>query len=250
MKKSKLINKILIGVLWIIIWQAAAMIIDQRLILVSPTDVIVRLVRLIPNKVFITSICVSALRIVTGFSLGMTVGTLLAVLAARFNSIREFLAPFMSAVKAVPVASFTILALFLIPSRDLSILVTFLIALPIVYSNILTGIDNTDRGLLEMASLFGISPIRKTLSIYFSQVLPYFKSASSVASGLSWKSGVAAELIVIAKSTIGERLYEAKVGFEMADLFAWTFIVILLSFLNEFLYSKLIDGIWHIIQKI
>lgn len=249
-KNNLLFRKILIGVIWIVIWQLAAMIINERLILVSPFDVILTLIKLIPGDKFISSVLVSSARITGGFILGLLFGTLLASLAGRSRLLREFLAPFMSTVKAIPVASFTILALFLIPSKNLSILVTFLIAVPVVYSNILSGIDATDKNMLEMSRLFGLGYLKRTVYIYFSQVLPYFKAASATACGLSWKSGVAAELIVIAKGTLGERLYDAKVGFEMAELFAWTVVVIILSHLTELVFGKLTDGLWKLIQRI
>ncbi len=250
MKKIKAIKTISIAIIWIVIWQALSMIIDEHLILVSPIDVILRLWVLLRDGSFYKSVLVSTLRILAGFILGMSIGTTLAVVSARFEIIRDFLAPFMAAVKAVPVASFTILALFMISSKNLSVLVVFLIALPVVYSNVLTGINACDKRLLEAAKLFGVTPFKKTVYIYFSQVLPYFKSALSVASGLSWKSGVAAELIVIAASSIGERLYEAKVSLEMVDLFAWTLVVILMSHLTEFAFRKLCDLVWRLIQKI
>ena len=250
MKIKGFIKKIWAGVLWLLIWQAAAMLIDKKLILVSPVDVVKRLFELLPESAFWSSIFTTGVRIIFGYLLGVTVGTLLAVLAAKIGLLRDFLSPFMLTVKAVPVASFTILALFFLSSENLAILVTFLIALPIVYSNILTGIDSMDKRLVDMAKLFRIAPHKKAIYIYFSQILPYFKTASSVAAGLSWKSGVAAELIVITTASIGEMLYQAKVELDSASLFAWTFVVILLSRLTEFVFAKLIDGAWHAVEKI
>lgn len=250
MKKRRFISLSVTCVFWIAVWQVLAMIIGQKLILVSPLKVAFRISELITDITFYKSIITSSMRIITGFILGLTVGLLLAVICAKSEKMHTLLTPFISTVKAVPVASFTILALFFLPSRELSTLVTFLIALPVVYSNLLTGILAADKELAEMATLFRISPIKKIVYISFSQLLPYFKSASSTAAGLSWKSGVAAELIVIASGSIGEKLYDSKIGFEMVDLFAWTAVVIILSFLTEFIFNKLIDGIWYIIQKI
>ena len=47
--------------------------------------------------------------------------------------------------------------------------------------------------------------------------------------GLAWKAGVAAEVIGISGGTIGEALYMAKVHFDMAELFAWTAVIVVLS---------------------
>ncbi len=38
--------------------------------------------------------------------------------------------------------------------------------------------------------------------------------------GMSWKAGVAAELIGMATDTVGERIYQAKLLIETADLLA------------------------------
>lgn len=60
----------------------------------------------------------------------------------------------MAVVKATPVASFIILCLVWIPSRGLSVFISFLMVLPIIYTNVLEGIHHTDRQLLEMAEIF------------------------------------------------------------------------------------------------
>ncbi len=250
MKIKGFVKKIWAGVLWLVIWQAAAMLINKRLILVSPVEVVKRLFELLPDGAFWSSIFETGGRIILGYLLGLAVGAVLAVLAAKVGLLRDFFSPFMLTVKAVPVASFTILALFFLSSENLAILVTFLIALPIVYSNILTGIDSMDKRLVDMANLFRIAPHKKAVYIYFSQILPYFKTAASVSAGLSWKSGVAAELIVITTASIGEMLYQAKVELDSASLFAWTFVVILLSRLTELVFVKLIDGAWHTVEKL
>ena len=61
-------------------------------------------------------------------------------------------------------------------------------------------------------------------------VLPYLTASCRIGVGLAWKSGIAAEVIGLADGSIGERLYQAKVFLETADLFAWTAVIIALSF--------------------
>ena len=50
---------------------------------------------------------------------------------------------------------------------------------------------------------------------------------------MSWKSGVAAEVIGIPDFSIGERLYLSKINLDTAGVFAWTAVVILLSVVFE-----------------
>lgn len=236
-------------VFWLALWQAGAMLLDQELLLVSPVKAAARFLELIPSAEFIRSVLFSAARILGGFALGLSAGTLLAVLAGKVRFVKTLLSPLVTAVKAVPVASITVLALIWVSSRNLSVLVSFLIALPIVYSNMLTGIESLDPKLREMAELFRIPAGSRFTGVYLSQLLPYFRSAAGLAMGLSWKSGTAAEVIGIPSGSIGEKLYEAKVYLETADLFAWTFAVILLSWGSEKLFGLLISGAVKLVSR-
>lgn len=228
-------------VFWLLAWQTLSFCIGQEILLVSPVTVVFRLLELFMEKSFWHSIFFSFVRIVTGFLLAMFAGILFAGLASRFVIIRELLSPAIFTMKATPVASFIILALIWIPSRNLSVFISFLMVMPILYTNVLKGIQNTDPKLLEMAQVFALSPIRRLRYIYVSQVLPYFSSACSVSLGLCWKSGIAAEVIGIPKGSIGENLYQAKIYLNTPDLFAWTLVIILISLLFERIFLFFID---------
>lgn len=226
---------------WFILWQVGAMLLDQQILLVSPVQAAVRLFELLPTEDFRRSVLFSSGRILSGFAIGLVGGTALAILAGKLRFVKTLLSPLVSAVKAVPVASITVLALIWVSSKNLSILVSVMIALPIVYSNMLEGIESLDPKLNEMAQLFEVPAWRRFTGVYLSQLLPYFRSAAKLAIGLSWKSGAAAEIIGIPSGSIGEKLYEAKIYLETADLFAWTAAVVLLSWLSEKIFMLLVN---------
>ena len=102
-----------------------------------------------------------------------------------------------------------------------------------MYLNVLEGLRGTDPKLLELARVYRIPLGRRIRGIYMPQVLPYFRSAASLALGLCWKAGAAAEVIGLPEGTIGERLYTAKVYYQTPDLFAWTAVIAGLSVLFE-----------------
>lgn len=226
---------------WLILWQVGATLLDQQILLVSPVQAAVRLFELLPTEYFRRSVLFSSGRILSGFAIGLVGGTALAILAGKLRFVKTLLSPLVSAVKAVPVASITVLALIWVSSKNLSILVSVMIALPIVYSNMLEGIESLDPKLNEMAQLFEVPAWRRFTGVYLSQLLPYFRSAAKLAIGLSWKSGAAAEIIGIPSGSIGEKLYEAKIYLETADLFAWTAAVVLLSWLSEKAFMLLVN---------
>lgn len=211
--------------------------------MVSPVSVLLRLLTFLPDVTFWGSIAFSACRILGGFALASFVGIFAAVCAAKYIGFRELMAPLVSVIKTTPVASFVILALFWLSSRSLSVFISFLMVFPIVYTNLLQGILQTDRQLLEMGQVFGLSMRKKIRYIYFPQIFSYLRSAFMMGLGLCWKAGTAAEVIGIPDGSIGERLQEAKIYLQMPDLFAWTVTIIVVSLLIEKLILYLLDAI-------
>ena len=214
---------------WLVVWQEAAVAVGSRIILVGPAEVAARLAELAGTQEFWGAVGVSLARIAAGFLLAVVAGVALAAAAGRWRAVRTLLAPLVGAVKAAPVASFVILVLIWVPSRRLSVIISFLMAMPIVYTNVLEGIDQTDPALLEMADVFGVRGLRRAATVYASEVAPYLRAGVSLAVGLSWKSGIAAEVIGLPDPSIGINLYEAKVYLDTPDLFAWTLAIVLLS---------------------
>ena len=211
------------------LWQLAAMLLDQRLLLASPVKVLGRLATIWLEKGFWQTVSFSFVRIVCGFLLAFVTGILLAVLAGRFPIVEIFLWPFVLTVKSVPVASFIIILLIWLSSAELSIIISFLMVFPILYSNVLQGIKSTDGKLTEMAQLYKMPWSRRLFYIYLPQVKPFLYSACSVALGMSWKAGIAAEVIGIPAGSIGDALYQSKIYYNTSDLFAWTVIIVLIS---------------------
>ena len=250
MKKSTVQNSIRpwAVLFWLLVWQGASMALSDayphgHLLLASPLSALVRLGELACTAAFWRAVGNSALHIFGGFLLSCVLAVLLAALSARFRAARELLSPLVAAVKAVPVVSFIILALVWLDGRDLSLFISALMVFPPVYLNVLAGIDSADRQLLEMAAVFRVPFRRQLRGIWLPQVLPYFRAACSLALGLCWKAGAAAEVIGLPGGTIGERLYTAKVYFQTPDLFAWTAVIVAVSVVFEKLFLALIDAL-------
>ncbi|MGI6776896.1 MAG: ABC transporter permease [Acetivibrionales bacterium] len=224
------------------VWQVFAMILGNSLLVAAPLDVAGRLFNLCISMEFWRIVGFSFVRIVYGFILALAAGIVFAILASRFRIVETMLFPYMLAVKSTPVASFIVLCLIWLSSKSLSVFIAFLIVLPIVYTNALHGIRDTDQKLLEMADLFRVRWWRKLYYIYIPQLKPYLLSACSVSIGMSWKAGIAAEVIGIPEGSIGEKLYEAKVYFSSVDLFAWTVAIIVLSILSEKLFIYILKS--------
>ena len=218
------------------------MALNLHLLLVTPLEVVGRLFTLVGESDFWRTLLFSFSRIVLGFLLAFLLGCLLGVLSGKWPWLETLLWPYVITIKTVPVASFIIISLIFFSARQLSTFISFLMVFPVIYSNVLEGIRSTDRELMEMAQVFRIGWWRRLGYIYLPHLKPFLFSACSVALGMSWKSGVAAEVIGVAAGSIGEKLYESKIYFLTEDLLAWTVVIVLVSVLFEKLFLRLMQA--------
>lgn len=225
---------------WLGVWQLAALLLDQKtgghgtLLLPAPRLVGERLCGLAVQAEFWRTAAVSLGRIFCGFAAGAAAGTAAAVLTSACRPAHWVLAPAVKVVRAVPVASFIVLVLLWSPTTGLvPAIVSALMVLPVVWANVCKGIAQTDPQLLEAARAYRFGRARTVRLVYLPSVQPYFASGCATALGLAWKAGVAAEVLCQPALAIGTQLYRSKITLETADLFAWTGVVIVLSFLLE-----------------
>lgn len=235
---------------WLLVWQAAAALLRQPLLLSSPLRVLQRLFALLGQSATYRALGYSLSRIALGFLTGFALGALLAVLAARWRPVEYLIRPLMLTVKSVPVASFIILALVFLTSRKLNSFISFLMVLPIVYGNLLEGLKSKSRPLDEMARMYRVPRLRRLVYIELPQLKPYLLSAVSLALGMSWKSGIAAEVIGIPMGSVGERLYQAKVYLDTSELYAWTLAILLISMLFEKGLVALLKGAYARLERL
>ncbi|MDI9520153.1 MAG: ABC transporter permease subunit [Bacillota bacterium] len=218
---------------WLLAWQLTAMAVGHEFLLASPLQVFISFVRLLTLPSSYLAFLNSTLRVLVGFFTALCLALLLAAGASRSRLIHELVSPLVALARSVPVTSFVILAIILVSTRWLSALIAFVIAFPVIYSNVLEGLFAQDKALLEVAAVFRVTPFRKLIYITLPQLYSYLLSGAVTALGLSWKSGIAAEVIGIPRGSIGEKLYSAKVNYNTADLLAWTAFIVLLSLLTN-----------------
>ncbi len=173
--KKRLVWERLFAVLFALaLWQIGSMALGQRLLLPSPVRVAERFCVLITEPGAWRTAAYSFFRIEAGFFLGLFTGCTLAALSAVFHLAEVLLWPFLTVIKAVPVASFIILALVWLNASGLSVFISFLMVLPVFYFNILEGIGNTDEKLLQAAEIFRMGRLKKLRYLYLQQIKPFF----------------------------------------------------------------------------
>lgn len=222
-----------VAAFWLAVWVLAAALAAQPLILPGPGAVVVALLRLVCDAGTWAILAGSGARILGGLALAAVCGGLLAGISVRSRAFARLAAPALSFVKATPVACVVVLLLMWLGSARVSIAAVFLMALPGVYFSLVEGLSEVDKPLEQMLRLHGVRGWRLFCAHTWREVLPFVLSCARAVIGMSWKAGVAAELIGMAVDTVGERIYQAKLLIETADLLAWTVLVVAASWACE-----------------
>lgn len=237
---NKILKKTAILIFWLLVWQVLSLIISHSLIIPSPLNTLKALIYLAQTREFYLSVLYSLMRIILGFTLGVVVGFLCGLLSAKSLTFKEITAPAVQLIKAVPVASFIILAFFWFKSSNLPIFIAFLMVLPIIWSTTETALRGIDTKYIEMGQVFRLSKVQIFFKIKLPLIFPAFISSALTSLGFAWKSGIAAEVITKPLYSLGSMLEQSKTHLEIAEVFALTAVVAILSLLLEITLKKLL----------
>ena len=222
-----------VAAFWLAAWMLVAALVAQPLILPGPGAVVAALLRLVCDTGTWAILAGSGARILGGLALAAVCGGVLAGVSSRSRAFARLVAPALSFVKATPVACVVVLLLIWLGSARVSIAAVFLMALPGVYFSLAEGLAQVNKPLEQMFRMHGVRGWRLFCAHTWREVLPFVLSCARAVIGMGWKAGVAAELIGMAVGTVGERIYQAKLLIETADLLAWTVLVVAASWACE-----------------
>lgn len=235
---TKIVGSCLSVIFWVVIWQIAANAIGKELILPTPLSVGKHLIVLVRTGRFWKITATSVLRVLGGYALGFIAGIVLAPAAAGNRIAAVLISTPVRVLRSTPVASFVILVMLFSKYTYVPVIISSIMVFPIIYQNVKTGIEKTDAGLKEVATVFRFGLVKKIRLLYFPSVRPYLMSAAVTALGLAWKSAIAAEVLCLPNRAIGSEIFYSKNYLETPDLFAWTLVVIVLGLIFEKLLEK------------
>ena len=229
-KLKKSVSVLLIFLFWIAVWWIAALIVGDGYFLPSPKDTLLALIDLFGQKSFYKVVLFSLLRVLLGLLSGIVVGTALAFVCHRINIIRSLVSPIISIIKAMPVATFILLIWLTLRGSALTVFIGFIMVMPIIYQNVLSGLDSLDKNLYELTEVYGFNYVKKLKLLIFPSIKSYLFPAIITSVGLAFKSQIAAEIIAYTKDSIGQYIYDANyTGTNTDVVLAWAVVIVSFS---------------------
>ena len=112
------------------------------------------------------------------------------------------------------------------------IFTTFMITLPVVASNIVEGVEQVDRRLLEMGDVYRLSGGEKFRAVVIPSTLPYLMAGMKVGFGLALKVSVVAEIFGVT-SGIGYIMNYSREILATQMVFVWALVMILVMMATD-----------------
>lgn len=203
-------------------------------VLPTPFEVAEQLWLLLTDKAYLGHTAASIVRVLLSVLLALAIGTVLALLPARFpwasDIVHRRIQPFLN---SFPSIGWAILAVIWFRVSDFTaIFVQVAILIPFCLINISAGLKEIDREAIEMARSFTRSGIKVFLKITIPLLLPYIVGALRIAYGVAWKIAIVSELFGTGTG-IGYLMGEAQQSAKPALLYACCFAIVLIFFAGE-----------------
>ena len=233
------LKKFLGYVFLILIWTIAYYVINNPIILPSIWQLLERTFELFKTGEILSPLLSSLYRVFVAILISVVLGVIFSLIAYSFN-IRDFFSLLMSILKSTPVVSLVLIILFFTNSQNLSSIVVILIITPIVYANILNGLDNISMEKLELVKVYNLSFWTKFRYVELPVIINKILFSMVVCVGIALKAAVTAEVIAGGSKGLRSLLYITKISFEMVDLLSVTLIIVLSSYIIEEFFKFLL----------
>ena len=169
----------------------------------------------------------SLARILVGFGAAVVVALLAGLAAFLSRTARGVIHDFLAILNSTSVFVWIVVSIIWFGlSNWAPIFTTFMITLPVVASNIVEGVDNVDRRLLEMGDVYRLSGRQKFTAIVVPSTLPYLLAGMKVGFGLALKVSVVAEIFGVT-SGIGYVMNYSREFLASQMVFVWALVMIL-----------------------
>lgn len=234
MKQTRMVSSMLaLGLLW---WLLAVWM-DNDFLLPYPHQVFELMKTQLASSTFYEAILITLLRSLSGLLLAFACALGCAFMAFQSRIFHDLFYPLLLLTRSVPNISYIILIQLWFGRNTSTVIISFLIIFPTIYSNLYHGLQHMDASLQQVIQLY---PERRSYvmrRIYLPMLRGAMQASLSTGLSLTFKVGVMAEILGQVPVGIGRQLNICRITSDMPGIFAWTgWIILLLLMMESFLH--------------
>ncbi len=241
MKKllGNLIYPLVVFLLVLLVWYIASLWISLDLILPTPLQSFISLGEVLKERDFWISLGWTYLRSIEGFLIAVILALGCSILSYSFKEVSKFINPFMGFIRAIPTMAILLILIIVVSPSQTPIIVAGIVICPTLYQAFLTGFQQIDRKLIDMATVYRVPKKKQIISFYIPYLTPIMLDHVATAFSLNIKLVIAAEALAQTRQSIGKLMQYAKVNLDMGRLFALTIVAVGISLVSEALIHLL-----------
>ncbi len=183
---------------------------------------------------FLSHMYYTLLRIICGFALAMLISLVLGIAMGRSKYVEKFFEAEVLVGLTIPALAWSVISIMWFGLKNFAAIfaITVLIT-PVITLNVVQGMKNLDKSLIEMAKAFESNRGLVIKTIIIPQLLSYLFAATRFGLGLAWKIVVIAEMLGLSNG-IGYMIAFWFGMFSMKDVLAWTLSFTLVMLIFEY----------------
>jgi len=183
-------------------------------------------------------IAVTLARVISALIVSFVLGIVLAMAMYRSDALEKYLHPMIRILMAVPVVSWILFAVLWFPGVEFRIgFVLVVVCGPVFLVDTLDAMRSVPRELRQMMQSFRPTTLQYFVKLMLPAIVPTIFTSWKVNISLAIRVVTIAELVG-AVTGIGHQLSVAQELFSVADVFAWTIVLVALLFLLEAIVSR------------
>ena len=190
----------------------------------SPADVGLVLVEQLRDGTLLDAIVVSITRGGLGFAVAVLIGTPLGLLVGRVGAVRRGIGPILSGLQSLPSVAWVPAAIIFFGLGEGAIYAVVLLgAVPSIANGMVSGIDQVPPLFLRVGRVLGARGLSAARFVLLPAVLPAYLAGLRQGWAFSWRSLMAAELIVSSPELglgLGQLLDQGRLLNDMSLVFA------------------------------
>jgi NitT/TauT family transport system permease protein len=217
----------------LLIWKGVSAIMDSAYILPPPESVALDLFRILFSFDFLQAITATVARGFWGFILSLAGALVIGILAGNSVPVNSFVRPFLIVFRSTPVITFILLALIWFANQWVPVFIAMITMFPVICLNVIEGVRNVDKRLVEMAVVYRVDKRRIIRELYIPSIIPFLFSGMSTAFGFGWRAIIIGEVLSQPKFGIGTHIEYAHSYLLVGELIAWTIAAVMISYVFD-----------------
>lgn len=179
------------------------------------------------------------IRIVFSIIVSFAASIMIVFIYIRFKNSYHFLKPILVFFKTIPVVAISIFIWLLVGGKNVPIITTVLVTVPVIIQGLVGAIDSMDQNLMDELRMVNNNHFIAFFKVYLPYLLPYIFISFFQTFGLGLKVLVTSEYLSQTNNSIGKALYNAQSNIALDVILAWSIIIIVFVGISEVIIKKI-----------